>query len=215
MEIVMSLSFIQCREFLDQLRNCIILQKDSVPFTVCKSVHHYTIQINQPTRRNNLSSLLLEVYLQSNIFRASSRPSSGAQQLQQHPLVLPLGRGDSSVAGRGRAARPDHEQQHCYHQAPTVKPEAATAVVELLMMGVRTPETCWTVNKRQVINWINFASALLIYLNSIPCSLLCSQFLDTKKTLSQLQILLCCSKVEENYVLTLSAEVEETYENAN
>jgi len=24
----------------------------------------------------------------------------------------------------------------------TVKPEAATAVVELLMMGVRTPETC-------------------------------------------------------------------------
>jgi hypothetical protein len=38
-------------------------------------------------------------------------------------------------------ARPDHDQQHCYHHAPTVKPEAATAV-ELLMMGVRTPETC-------------------------------------------------------------------------
>jgi len=26
--------------------------------------------------------------------------------------------------------------------APTVKQEAATAVVELLMMGVRMPETC-------------------------------------------------------------------------
>jgi hypothetical protein len=38
--------------------------------------------------------------------------------------------------------RPDHEQQHCYYYAPTVKPEAATAVVELLMMGVRTAETC-------------------------------------------------------------------------
>jgi len=38
--------------------------------------------------------------------------------------------------------RPDHDQQHCYHHAPTVKPEAAAAVVELLMMGVRTPETC-------------------------------------------------------------------------
>jgi hypothetical protein len=37
---------------------------------------------------------------------------------------------------------PDHDQQHCYHHAPTVKPEAATAVVELLMMGLRTPETC-------------------------------------------------------------------------
>jgi len=41
-------------------------------------VHHHTIQINQPTRCNNLSSLLLDVYLQLNIFRESSRPSSGA-----------------------------------------------------------------------------------------------------------------------------------------
>jgi hypothetical protein len=31
---------------------------------------------------------------------------------------------------------------HCYHHAPTVKLEAATAVVELLMMGVRKLETC-------------------------------------------------------------------------
>jgi len=47
-------------------------------------------------------------------------------------------RGGSSAVGRGR---PDHDQQHCYHHAPTVKPEAATAVVDLLMMGVRMPET--------------------------------------------------------------------------
>jgi len=40
------------------------------------------------------------------------------------------------------SGRPDHDQQHCYHHAPTVKSEAVTAVVELLMMGVRTPETC-------------------------------------------------------------------------
>jgi hypothetical protein len=44
-----------------------------------------------------------------------------------------------------------HDQHHCYHHAPKVKPEAATAIVELLMMGVRTPETCWAVHKRQVI----------------------------------------------------------------
>jgi len=49
---------------------------------------------------------------------------------------------DSSAVGRGRAGWPDHDQQHCYHHAPTVKPKAATAVVELLMMGMRTPETC-------------------------------------------------------------------------
>jgi hypothetical protein len=42
----------------------------------------------------------------------------------------------------GPVNRTDHDQQHCYHHAPTVKPEAATAVVKLLMMGVRTLETC-------------------------------------------------------------------------
>jgi len=55
---------------------------------------------------------------------------------------LPLERGGSSAVGRGRAGRPDHDQQHCYHHSPNVKSEAATAVVELLKMGVRTPETC-------------------------------------------------------------------------
>ena len=50
-------------------------------FKVCKSVHHHTFQIKQPTRCNNSSSLLLGVYIQLNMFRASSRPSSGAQQL--------------------------------------------------------------------------------------------------------------------------------------
>jgi hypothetical protein len=48
--------------------------------------------------------------------------------------------GGSSAVGRGQAGRPDHDQQHRYHHAPMVKPEAATAVVELLMMGVRTPK---------------------------------------------------------------------------
>jgi hypothetical protein len=63
------------------------------------------------------------------------------------------------------AGRPDHDQQHCYQHAPTVKPEAATAVVELLMMGVRKPETCRAVHKRQVINLRNCSSSWLIYLN--------------------------------------------------
>jgi hypothetical protein len=45
--------------------------------------------------------------------------------------------------------RPDHDQQYCYHHVPMVKPEASTEVVELLMIGVRTPETCRVVHKRQ------------------------------------------------------------------
>jgi hypothetical protein len=60
-----------------------------------------------------------------------------------------LERGGSSAVSRGRS---DHDQQHCYHQAPTVKPEAATAVVELLMMGMRMPEICRAGFKRQEIN---------------------------------------------------------------
>jgi hypothetical protein len=48
-----------------------------------------------------------------------------------------------------------------------VKPEAATAVVELPIMGVRTPETCWKENKHQAINWRNCCIYLVIYLNWI------------------------------------------------
>ena len=59
---------------------------------------------------------------------ASDRPVTGNSTLE---------RGGSSTVGRAQAGRPDHKQQQCYHHAPTVKPEAATAVVELLMMGVR------------------------------------------------------------------------------
>jgi len=65
-----------------------------------------TAQINQSTRCKNFSSLLLHVYLQLNMFRPSSRPSSEAQQLQYQPLVLPLERVGSSAVGRGRASRP-------------------------------------------------------------------------------------------------------------
>ena len=70
----------------------------------CKSVHHHTFKINQPTRCKNISSLLLDVYVQLNMFRASSSPSSGAQQLQWQPLLLPLERGCNIavVCGRGR-----------------------------------------------------------------------------------------------------------------
>ena len=56
---------------------------------------------------------------------------------------LPLERGDSSAVGRGRASRQARPQ-------PTTllpprsngKPEAATAVDKLLIMGMRMPKTC-------------------------------------------------------------------------
>jgi hypothetical protein len=54
------------------------------------------------------------------MFGASSCPSSGATTTAVAASGLLLERGDSSAVGRGRAGRPDHDQQHCYHQAPAV-----------------------------------------------------------------------------------------------
>jgi hypothetical protein len=62
------------------------------------------------------------------MFRASSYPSSGATTAVA-ASDLPSELGGSSAVGRGWAGRPDHDQQHCYHHTPTVKLEAATAVV--------------------------------------------------------------------------------------
>jgi len=47
-------------------------------FNVCKSVHHHMIQINQPTRCNSFTSLLLDVYVSLNMFWVLPCPSSGA-----------------------------------------------------------------------------------------------------------------------------------------
>ena len=63
----------------------------------------------------------------------------------------------------GRLARP--WTQHGSHHDTKVKPEAATALIELLMMGGKTPETCWAVNKRQDNKLENCSIWLVIYLN--------------------------------------------------
>ena len=63
----------------------------------------------------------------------------------------------------GRPARP--RAQHEYHHDTKVKPEAATAVIELLVMGGKTPETCWAANKRQDNKLKNCWIRLVIYLN--------------------------------------------------
>ena len=125
-------------------------------------MHHHIIQINQPARCNNFSSFITWRFMYSST--CFGRPHAHPQE--------PNNCG-SSANGRGRAGYlPDHDQQHCYHHASTVKPEAATAVVELQMMGVRTPETCWAVRKTSRNNtWEIVASSCLIYLNYVAKSL--------------------------------------------
>jgi hypothetical protein len=53
-------------------------------------------------------------------------------------------RGDScAVFVVGSAGRPvQTRKKHDCHHDTKVRPEAATAVIELLMMGGKTPETC-------------------------------------------------------------------------
>jgi len=84
----------------------VLTQLQHIKFKVCKSVHQHTVQINQPTRCNNFSSLLLEIYVQLNMFRSSSRPLSEATTNAVAASGLPSELGDSSAVGRGRAARP-------------------------------------------------------------------------------------------------------------
>jgi len=61
------------------------------------------------------------------------------------------------------------------------KPEAATAVYKLLMMGKRMPETCWAVFKRRAINlrdWYIWLVDLFEFIDGIHMS--CdSGFVDT------------------------------------
>jgi len=64
------------------------------------------------------------------MFRALPRPSSGAYNCISS---LWFYRWSAVVAALlvvvWPVIRPDHDQQRCYHRTPTVKPEAATAVV--------------------------------------------------------------------------------------
>jgi len=97
------------------------------------------------------------------MFRASSCPSPGAYQLQQQqPLVYrrnvvvavllavfavfvvgQAGLAVFAVFVVGKAGRPARPRtQHDCHHDTKVKLEAATVVIELLMMGGKTPETC-------------------------------------------------------------------------
>jgi hypothetical protein len=73
-----------------------------------------------------------------------------------------------SYCVRGRAGRPARlRTQHDCHHDTKVKPEAATAVIELLMMDGKTPETRWVVNKCQDNKLENCCIWLVIYLKRI------------------------------------------------
>jgi hypothetical protein len=84
----------------------VILSRNSLTF--CH--RSFTFNSNKsPTWCNNFSVYYPDACLQLKMFRAFSRPSSGAQWLQWQPLLLPSYRGDSRVVFVvGPAGRSDH-----------------------------------------------------------------------------------------------------------
>jgi len=106
--------------------NSNIAMKFWIQFDVRNSVPHHTIQINQPTRCNNFWSLLLDVYVRLNMFRASPRPSSGANNCTRS---LWFYRWKVAVGALLVVADHDHEQQRSNSHSPKVKPEVPSAVV--------------------------------------------------------------------------------------
>jgi protein-S-isoprenylcysteine O-methyltransferase Ste14 len=110
-------------------------------FKICKSVDHRTIQINHQPDATTFQFIILTFVYRSTCF--------------------------------GRF--PAHHQEHndCsgslwfYLRIVVIVMtcSTATAVIKLLMMGGKTPETCWVVNKRRDNKLKNCCIRLVIYLN--------------------------------------------------
>jgi len=113
-----------------------------------KPFHYYSNK--SPTWCNNISSLLSWlVYLQLNMIWAFSHPSSGAHDCSSSLwlyLRIVVRAVPRSWSGQ-LSPRYEGKTRGCYCSH------------ELLMMGRRTPKTCWAVNKQvRIKNWKIVAS---------------------------------------------------------
>jgi len=133
-------------------------------FKVCKSVHHRTIQINhQPDAK------IFQFIFPTFIYNSTCFGPSPAHHQELNDCSSSLWfylRIVMTVVLCSWWGRARPRAQHGCHHDTKVNPEAATAVIELLMMGGRTPETFWAVNKRQDNKLENCCIRLVIYLNS-------------------------------------------------
>jgi hypothetical protein len=115
--------------------------KFNVKFKVCKSVHYRTIQTNHQPDATVFQFIILTFVYGSTCFgrfpayRQELNDCSGSLWFYLRIVVTVV---LCSCSGRPARTRTQH---NCHHDT-TVKPEAATAVIELLMMGGNTPETC-------------------------------------------------------------------------
>ena len=88
--------------------------------------HSRTVKLIQPTRCNSFTSLLLDVHMWLNVFRASPRPSRGAYNCTRSFWFYHW----KEAAGVLLVVVwPDHSQQRSNRFLQTVVPEAPSAVV--------------------------------------------------------------------------------------
>jgi hypothetical protein len=108
-------------------------------FKVGKSVHHHTIHINHQPDAKIFQFIILMFIYSSKCFGHSPthhqefNDCSSSLWFYLRIVVIAM-----LCSWSGHLARP--RTQHWYHHAMKVKPEAATAVIELLMMSRRTPK---------------------------------------------------------------------------
>jgi len=101
------------------------------------------IQINQSTRCKGLTTLLLDAYVWLNMFRAPLRLSSGAYNCTRSLWFYRWSVAVGAFVGRGLAGRadlPDNDQKRSNRHAPTIKPEAPSAVVRSWWWAKRRPK---------------------------------------------------------------------------
>jgi hypothetical protein len=112
---------------------------------VCKSVHHRTIQINHQPDATIFQVIILTFIYSSTCFgrfpahQQELSDWSGSLWFYLRIVVIAV---LCSWSGRPVVNRPDHDQQHCYHHAPTVNQRLLLQLFELLMMGMTMAETC-------------------------------------------------------------------------
>jgi hypothetical protein len=132
-------------------------------FVVRKSVHHHTIQINQPTRCNCFSRDYYSTYM-------CGSTCFGRLPAHHHEHTTALGTSGSTF-GRKRLERswswlyPARPRPTTLQSFPSKgRTRGSWCSCMLLMMGVETPKTCWATYVRRVINsWKTVASGWLIY----------------------------------------------------
>ena len=136
--------------------------KTGLRFKVCKSVHHRTIQINHQPDATIFQFIILTFIYSSTCFgrfpahHQELTECSGSLWFYLRIVV--------TVVLCSWSDRPAGPTTNCHHDTK-VKPEAATAIIELMVMSGKTPETCWAVNKRQDNKLENCCIWLVIYLN--------------------------------------------------